>query len=325
MNDDDDTTPSWARGATAAAVSRPPAGGGVDGGRWPRSATVAVIALLAIVAGLTGYLIGRDGDDSVAAPGTTAGTTTVATSVPTTAPATTATPTTATATTAPTTTAAPATTTAPSTSAPVATTAAPAPAVPATTTVPPTTAPPPPGDTGGDDPAAGGSERLAVFRGGKVYLRGRVPSDEVATAIAERAAAVVGPENVVVEYEVDPAAELPASAPLYVEDLVLFRYNSAVIDDDFIPILDLGLTLFSVNPAVSVDVIGHTDATGPADANLDLSQRRVDAVVDYWVERGVDPARIVGIGKGETEPLLPDAPTDGVNRRTEFIIRNILG
>ncbi|MCP5029768.1 MAG: OmpA family protein [Actinomycetia bacterium] len=173
--------------------------------------------------------------------------------------------------------------------------------------------------------AADRSERLAVFKGGVVYLRGRVPSQEVADTIAARAAAVVGPDNVVVEYEIDPTAPLPTGAPLYVEDLVLFAYDSTEVGPEFLPLLELGVTLLDQVPTVTVEVRGHTDGSGSDVYNLDLSQRRVDSVVAYWVSRGVDASRVTGVGFGETDLLDPANPSSKVNRRVEFIINGILG
>lgn len=63
-------------------------------------------------------------------------------------------------------------------------------------------------------------------------------------------------------------------------------------------------------------VEGHTDATGPAAYNLDLSRRRAAAVVDYLVEHGIDPGRLTARGVGETRPRIAD-PQDPANRRVE--------
>ncbi|MCP3911985.1 MAG: OmpA family protein [Actinomycetia bacterium] len=173
--------------------------------------------------------------------------------------------------------------------------------------------------------AADRTERLAVFKGGIVYLQGRVPSQEVADTIAARAAAVVGRDNVVVEYQIDPGAPLPVGAPLYVEDLVLFAYGSTDVGPEFLPLLEFGVSLFEQVPTVTIEVRGHTDASGPDDYNLALSQRRVDSVVDYWVGQGVDAERVTGVGFGETDLLDPASPDSKVNRRVEFIINGILG
>ena len=218
-----------------------------------------------------------------------------------------------------TTTAAPTTTTRP-----VTTTTATAPPTTAATT---TTAAPVAGDVAVAPPAgAVAAERYAVLKGGKVYLLGRVPSQEVADTIVGKATAVMGEGNVVNQYDVDPASTLPSSAPLYVADYVLFGYNSAELAPDFRPLLDLGTALLSQNPAVTITVNGHTDSRGSDQYNLDLSQRRIQAVLDYWAAAGVDTSRVHGVAKGETEPIASNDTDEGraINRRTEFVIDGLL-
>ncbi len=168
----------------------------------------------------------------------------------------------------------------------------------------------------------------ALFSGGIIYLRGRVPSEEIAAAIVQRASAVMGPDNVVNEYVIDPTVPFDPNrgAPLYVEDLVLFESNSSDIGPQFIPLLDLGIILMLQNPQVTITVIGHTDATGDEATNLALSQRRVQSVIDYWVLAGIDPQRVTAIGKGEASPIADNSTVEGrrYNRRVEFIITGLL-
>ena len=72
----------------------------------------------------------------------------------------------------------------------------------------------------------------------------------------------------------------------------------------------------------SVRVEGHADASGVAVANVQLSQRRADAVRDYLVELGADAAMItpVGIGaaapKNSTDPFAPENRRVGIGRAT---------
>ena len=242
---------------------------------------------------------------------TTATTTTPTTAAPTTAAPTTAAPTTA----APATTAEPATTTT---------------AAPATTTTP-TTLPP---ATSEADAAAAvaaltgeGVTRTAVLSGGKVYLRGEVPTQDIADTIAGRVAQVVGPENVVVEYVINPDAPVPDSAPLYVEDKVLFNVNSSDINPGFIPLLELGTLLMTQRDTVTITVIAHTDSVGDADYNQALSDRRARAVKQFWIDDGIDPSRIIAVGLGETQPEDSNLGANGraANRRAEFIVEGILG
>lgn len=66
-------------------------------------------------------------------------------------------------------------------------------------------------------------------------------------------------------------------------------------------------------------VAGHTDASGAADYNLELSERRANAVMQYLVENGIDPERLVAVGYGEDELLLSEDPESSENRRVEII------
>lgn len=64
---------------------------------------------------------------------------------------------------------------------------------------------------------------------------------------------------------------------------------------------------------------GHTDARGTATYNLQLSQRRADAVVAYLLQRGVAGGRLRSAGFGEQRPLPEYAPTDDRQRRVEIV------
>lgn len=67
-------------------------------------------------------------------------------------------------------------------------------------------------------------------------------------------------------------------------------------------------------------VAGHTDAVGSRGYNLDLSQRRANAVYRFLVEYGgIGHRRLVTEGYGEDLLKFPDAPESGQNRRVEII------
>ncbi|MCL6523568.1 MAG: OmpA family protein [Thermoflavifilum sp.] len=75
-------------------------------------------------------------------------------------------------------------------------------------------------------------------------------------------------------------------------------------------------------PDENVLIIGHTDSIGTASYNLKLSQRRANAVADYLVQLGIDPARITTKGMGMSDPKYPnDTPEHrAANRRVEFVL-----
>ena len=71
---------------------------------------------------------------------------------------------------------------------------------------------------------------------------------------------------------------------------------------------------------VRLEVQGHTDDVGNDGANLDLSQRRAEAVVRWFTTHGVDAARLRAAGYGESRPVAENASDAGraENRRVEF-------
>ena len=75
-------------------------------------------------------------------------------------------------------------------------------------------------------------------------------------------------------------------------------------------------------PDTTVNVIGHTDNTGAASYNQDLSQRRAQAVASVLLNAGVTPQRIRSIGRGEDAPIASNLTPEGrqQNRRVEIII-----
>ena len=52
-------------------------------------------------------------------------------------------------------------------------------------------------------------------------------------------------------------------------------------------------------PNMTIELRGHTDNTGVADANLVLSQERAQAVYDFLVNKGIDPSRMSAVGFGD--------------------------
>jgi outer membrane protein OmpA-like peptidoglycan-associated protein len=78
-------------------------------------------------------------------------------------------------------------------------------------------------------------------------------------------------------------------------------------------------------PELIIEVAGHTDSVGGADANYSLSERRAKTVRDYLVRFGVEPARLSVRGYGETQPVAGNDSEAGraENRRVELRILNL--
>ncbi|MCB0483982.1 MAG: OmpA family protein, partial [Flavobacteriales bacterium] len=69
---------------------------------------------------------------------------------------------------------------------------------------------------------------------------------------------------------------------------------------------DLYQTLID-NPNIVIELAAHTDSRDSDQRNLVLSQKRAQSCVDYLVEKGIDPARLVPKGYGESNLLITDA------------------
>ena len=102
---------------------------------------------------------------------------------------------------------------------------------------------------------------------------------------------------------------------------VRFEFDSATLTPMARAVLDNLATALSTDLASHHFVLeGHTDAIGNDRYNLDLSQRRAQAVWAYLHgSYRIDGARMTAIGKGEQELLLPDQPAAAPNRRVRVI------
>ena len=77
------------------------------------------------------------------------------------------------------------------------------------------------------------------------------------------------------------------------------------------------------NPALKVQINGHTDNTGNAASNKALSLKRATAVVEYLVKNGVASERLSAKGYGSERPIVSNDDESGgreINRRTEIEI-----
>ncbi len=80
--------------------------------------------------------------------------------------------------------------------------------------------------------------------------------------------------------------------------------------------------LLANDPSLKLFVVGHTDAVGQVDANLQLSQARAEAVVKALVAgHGVAAARLRSYGVGPLSPVSSNATEEGraKNRRVELV------
>jgi len=102
---------------------------------------------------------------------------------------------------------------------------------------------------------------------------------------------------------------------------LLFDFDSAELRPESINELERLVKFMGDVPFATALIEGHTDSKGSDAYNMTLSDRRAKSVFDYLTSRGVDPARLSSIGKGESAPIADNATEEGrqENRRVMLI------
>lgn len=177
----------------------------------------------------------------------------------------------------------------------------------------------------------------AMMAGAKGYLNAR---QEFTADNAEEDA----------DYEIDfVLASL--TKPNIVEN-IFYDFDKATLRPESQEALDEIVKMLADNPNISIEMASHTDRIGTEEYNIDLSQRRAKAVIDYLIEHGIDPGRLQYQGYGKSRPktvtkrvaklypqfkegevlteeyILTLSPedqeaADQVNRRTEFHVLSV--
>jgi OOP family OmpA-OmpF porin len=107
----------------------------------------------------------------------------------------------------------------------------------------------------------------------------------------------------------------------YVSHNILFDVNSDKLRPESMNVIKEIAAALQKQAALKVRIEGHTDSTGDAAKNLDLSKRRAESVRAALVKLGIDAGRLTTDGFGQTKPLSPNDTPQGraENRRVEFV------
>ena len=70
--------------------------------------------------------------------------------------------------------------------------------------------------------------------------------------------------------------------------------------------LDHLVEVLNDNPNIVIELRSHTDSRASEEYNMELSQKRAQAVVDYLIRKGIDPKRLIAKGYGESMPKVVD-------------------
>lgn len=118
---------------------------------------------------------------------------------------------------------------------------------------------------------------------------------------------------------------------IFVLENIYYDLDSANIRPDAARELDKLVQILRDNPEIIIELSSHTDSIASVEYNLNLSQRRAQSAVNYMIQRGISPDRMVAKGYGELRPIARNTNPDGTdnpegrqrNRRTEFKILEI--
>jgi OOP family OmpA-OmpF porin len=140
------------------------------------------------------------------------------------------------------------------------------------------------------------------------------PFSPTPTAPADSATPTALPQD-------DLTAALAAGQPATLADLVFPSAQADLAPGNYASLARLADWL-TANPTVSVELVGHTDASGNAQANTDLSLARAEATRAALIAQfGIDAARITTRGAGPSEPVATNDTAEGraQNRRVEVL------
>jgi len=93
----------------------------------------------------------------------------------------------------------------------------------------------------------------------------------------------------------------PIDAPIKIDN-INYAFGRWELQEESKTALDTLVQVLCFNPTITIELMSHTDHVGGTHFNSELSQKRAQSVVDYLVEKGINPKRLVAKGYGETWP-----------------------
>ena len=104
---------------------------------------------------------------------------------------------------------------------------------------------------------------------------------------------------------------------------VTFDTDQSDVKPEFYETLNSVALVFQEYNQTLIDVVGHTDNTGSAEYNMELSRERAASVARYLSAQQLDPNRFSVDGRGKSQPIASNATASGKakNRRVEITIQ----
>jgi len=165
----------------------------------------------------------------------------------------------------------------------------------------------------------------ATVTGRQVSVRGIVTD----TSLGERLASLQSllPDDVALDTDVIVVSDsipLPERceriAAMQEFGPISFQESSTVFRSSAYAVLDRIIALADACRSATVEITGHSDSTGDAIFNQQLSVARAQAVADFVADRGIAPVRLVARGAGAANPIADNSTRYGrsLNRRIDI-------
>lgn len=126
-----------------------------------------------------------------------------------------------------------------------------------------------------------------------------------------------------------PVEKAPPPEPVCAQfegaiDAIQFEVDSAELKPESYATLETAAASLKLFPLIRIHIDAHTDSIGTTEYNLPLSERRANAIRDYLIELGIDSARLIAKGYGESQPRADNDTEAGraLNRRVEFRLQD---
>jgi outer membrane protein OmpA-like peptidoglycan-associated protein len=105
-----------------------------------------------------------------------------------------------------------------------------------------------------------------------------------------------------------------------------FAVDSSEVKGTFYSTMDKISTVLNRYGKTQLTIVGHTDNTGSQQHNQQLSERRAQAVNNYFLQKNVNAQRLDAYGRGLSEPRTSNATAAGraLNRRVEIFIEPVI-
>jgi len=105
--------------------------------------------------------------------------------------------------------------------------------------------------------------------------------------------------------------------------VIVFDTNKAIVKEKFYPEIEKVANFMKSHPDIKIEIAGHTDSVGVRKTNINLSQKRAEAVAKVLTDKyGIAKDRVIAKGYGPDKPVATNKTPEGraKNRRVEAVI-----